>query len=398
MIENKIFSVTQISRLIKEIIENTFGTLRVRGEISNFKKAQSGHIYFDLKDENAVIPAVLFRGYSQYLQTKLENGLSVTITADITTYIKQGKYQLIVRAIEIHQQGDLYLKFEKLKNKLQQLGYFDENRKKPIPQYPKCIGIITSVKGAALRDILSILKSRHPNLEVIVAHASMQGQSAKTEIAGAIKDLNKYKKIDAILLGRGGGSMEDLWAFNEEIVVKAIFSSKIPIISCVGHETDFTIADFVSDMRAPTPSAAAQMIVKNQTDIIDSLVVVEKRLIKSIEMFYERQYFKVEKLISTSALKNPDILWQNKAQMFDRLYEELINLTQDKLAGINEKLNLSMGKLKTLNPTGILKRGYSIVRHNDKIISTSKSLQKKDNIEVEFHKGKIIAEVTAKGV
>jgi len=397
MTEQKIFTVTEINLLTKEVLENTFSSIWVQGEISNFKTAVSGHMYFDLKDEESTISSVMFKGYGKYLDTKLENGLFVTVSANMSVYTKQGRYQLVVTSIKPHSKGDLYLKFEKLKQKLKDKGYFDEDRKKPLPKYPKRIGVVTSLKGAAIRDILTILKQRYPNLEVIIAHASVQGNNAKYEIADAIANLNAYRpKADALLVGRGGGSIEDLWPFNEEIVARAIFKSKIPVISCVGHETDFTISDFTADFRAPTPSAAAQVIVKNQKEVTETIYLLEKRLLQSLEIIYQKLKTNTEQFLRSYVFKNPDILWQSKSQTCDKIYDDLLASFENKLKTVTEKTNLLTGKLKTLNPTNVLKRGYSVVKFKDKVINSSDSLQKKDIINVELYKGSLIAEVTDK--
>ena len=397
MTEQKIFTVTEINLLTKEVLENTFSSIWVQGEISNFKTAVSGHMYFDLKDEESTISSVMFKGYGKYLDTKLENGLFVTVSANMSVYTKQGRYQLVVTSIKPHSKGDLYLKFEKLKQKLKDKGYFDEDRKKPLPKYPKRIGVVTSLKGAAIRDILTILKQRYPNLEVIIAHASVQGNNAKYEIADAIANLNAYRpKADALLVGRGGGSIEDLWPFNEEIVARAIFKSKIPVISCVGHETDFTISDFTADFRAPTPSAAVQVIVKNQKEVTETIYLLEKRLLQSLEIIYQKLKTNTEQFLRSYVFKNPDILWQSKSQTCDKIYDDLLASFENKLKTVTEKTNLLTGKLKTLNPTNVLKRGYSVVKFKDKVINSSDSLQKKDIINVELYKGSLIAEVTDK--
>lgn len=397
MLENKIFTVTEISSIIKELMEGAFENVRVQGEISNLKIAASGHIYFDLKDENSIIPAVIFKNYAGLIDAKLQNGLLVTVSGRISVYIKQGRYQIIVSSVTSHKRGDLYLQFEKLKAELEKKGYFDENRKKTIPTYPRRIGVVTSLEGAAFKDIIAVLKQRHPNLEIILAHASVQGERAKEEISQAIRDFNKLTpKVDVILVGRGGGSLEDLWAFNEREVAKAIFHSKIPIISCVGHETDFTIADFVADMRAPTPSAAAQFIVKSRREIMDSLVISEKRLIKSIEMFYHRLKFRVEKLSIFPVFKNPDILWQTRYQTLDQLNEDMIDCLEDKLTKISQETRLLGEKLKNLNPTAVLKRGYSIVRHKERVINSSSVVKEKDIVDIELYKGSLTGKIISK--
>ena len=264
--QETVFSVSQLSQIIKEMLEGVFGDIKVEGEISNLKTAASGHIYFDLKDEQALISVVLFRGYARGVQ--LEEGLKVQVSGEISCYIKQGRYQIIAKDIKTQSKGNLFLEFEKLKEKLTKEGLFDSDKKLPLPKYPKRIGVATSPTGAAIRDILSVLKRRATGLEIIIAPCLVQGEEAKKEIVQAIKNLNDLRpKVDVILLGRGGGSMEDLWAFNEEIVVRAVAASKIPVISCVGHEVDFTLTDFAASLRAPTPSAAAELVVETSSSL-----------------------------------------------------------------------------------------------------------------------------------
>ncbi len=292
--EKKTLSVSELTSRIRELLENNFFDVYVTGEISNLSKPISGHIYFTLKDENSSIRCVLFKFQQRLIDFDYKNGDKVIVRGRITVYEKRGEYQIIVDYVEPDGIGALYLKFERLKKKLKEEGLFDEKYKKKIPEFPKKIAIITSPTGAAIRDILNILKRRFLNLQIIIAPVKVQGEEAKTDIVKAIQFVNLYiKDIDVIILARGGGSLEDLQPFNEEIVARAIFQSKIPIISAVGHETDFTIADFTADLRAPTPSAAAELVVKNKEDLLLHLSNLEKQLISNIlKIFnYNKQLF-----------------------------------------------------------------------------------------------------------
>ena len=345
-----IFSVSQLSQIIKEMLEGVFGSVKVEGEISNLKTASSGHIYFDLKDEQALIPVVLFRGYVRNI--KLEEGLKIQVEGEISCYIKQGRYQIIAKEIITKSKGDLFLEFEKLKEKLTKEGLFDSDKKLPLPKYPKRIGVATSPTGAAIRDILSVLNRRATGLEIIIAPCLVQGEQAKYEIVDALKNLNNLKpKPDVILLGRGGGSIEDLWSFNEELVVRAVAKSKIPIISCVGHETDFTLTDFAASLRAPTPSAAAELVVETSSNILERINQLNKELLQTLTIKYERLFGRLTMAIENKFLKNPALIFAQKEQ----------------------RLDIAQNRLNDLSPLNVLKRGYSIVRRksDNKIVQSS---------------------------
>lgn len=346
----KVFSVSEISQIIKEMLEGVFAEIKVEGEISNLKTASSGHIYFDLKDENALISIVLFRGYARGI--KLEEGLKVQVEGEISCYIKQGRYQIIAHAVQTQSKGNLYLEFEKLKQKLTKEGLFDEDKKLPLPKFPKRIGVATSPTGAAIRDILSVLKRRANGLEIIIAPCLVQGEQAKYEIVDAIKNLNNLKpKVDVILVGRGGGSMEDLWSFNEEIVVRAVAASKIPVISCVGHEVDFTLTDFAASLRAPTPSAAAELVVETSSNILERIRQLNKHLLQAITIKYERLFGRLKMAVENKIFKNPAVIFNQKEQ----------------------RLDIAQNRLKDLSPFNVLKRGYSIVRRksDNKVVQSS---------------------------
>ncbi|MFQ5772424.1 MAG: exodeoxyribonuclease VII large subunit, partial [bacterium] len=266
-VEEKHYSVSELTRQIKFLLESSFPEIWVQGEISNFTHHSSGHMYFSLKDENAQISCVMWRSRNQHLFFTPQDGMKVILDARITVYEKRGAYQLDVLQMQPAGVGELQLAFEQLKNRLREEGLFSEEFKKPIPLYPERIGIVTSPTGAAVQDLISVLQRRFPGIEIIINAARVQGEGAATEIARAIDDFNDYGKVDVLIVGRGGGSLEDLWAFNEEVVARAVFRSKIPIISAVGHEVDFTICDFVADLRAPTPSAAAELAVRHRDEL-----------------------------------------------------------------------------------------------------------------------------------
>lgn len=359
--ENKVFSVTEISLAIKEMLEGVLAGVSIEGEIFNLKKAASGHFYFDLKDQEALISAVMFKSYSRGIN--LKEGDQIIARGDISCYIKQGRYQLLARDIEVKTQGNLYLEFEKLKAKLNQEGLFDEDRKLPLPKFPSRIGVITSPTGAAIRDILSVLKRRGRNLEIIIAPSLVQGEGSKEQLVKALDNLCRLKPApDVILMGRGGGSIEDLWSFNEEIVVRAVAASKIPIISCVGHETDFTLTDFAASLRAPTPSAAAELVVKNAADTAAQIVNLNKLLLNSLTLKYEKLKSRFEIAVNSKFLKEPNLFFERKEQFLDDLTENLFRNMQAVLQNKKHQENLLTQRLKLLSPEATLKRGYAIVR------------------------------------
>ena len=385
---DKIYTVSELSQGIKYLLETSFREIWVEGEISGLKISSLGHTYFDLKDASSNISGVMFRGFASGLKFDLENGLLVRVRGNITTYDKQSKYQLMAREIQPAGQGPLQLAFEQLKKKLQAEGLFDAARKRPIPALPQKIGVVTSPTGAAIRDILSILKRRYANLHIIIAPVKVQGPGSKEEIAQAIKDLNEIPDIDVMLVGRGGGSMEDLWAFNEEIVARAIAGSAIPVISCVGHETDFTIADFVADLRAPTPSAAAELVVKSKEELAAGIAGLERRLLQSLRIYYENLSGKFRRLASSRALVNPLYLLERPVQRLDRATEGLFDGADDKVRRIGEKLRLQREKLKNLSPLFPLKKGYAIVKNaGGKAVKTASDLRAGDRLSLQFAEG-----------
>ena len=359
--ENKIFSVCEISGIIKEMLEGVLANVKIEGEISNLKTAASGHIYFDLKDENALISAVLFKGYGRGV--KLKEGDKVCVHGDISCYKKAGRYQIIVRSVEVKTIGDLYAQFEALKAKLTEEGLFDEENKLPLPKFPSVIGVITSPTGAAIRDILSVLSRRAKHVQVILAPSLVQGDGAKENIVKALKDLNKVTpKPDVILLGRGGGSIEDLWCFNEEEVVRAVVKSKIPVISCVGHETDFTLTDFAASLRAPTPSAAAELVVQNAQDMLKHLENLKKLLAISLDAKYTNLQTRLDAIIKNKIFKDPSVILLPKEQELDDLKEKISANFSNLLNKKEHSLELLKNALFNLSPQGVLKRGYAIVR------------------------------------
>lgn len=391
----QVFTVTAITLAVKQMMSGVFRDIFVEGEISNLRESANGHLYFDLKDRESLLSAVMFKWDARKYSLEIQDGVQVRVWGSLDVYAKSGKYQIVVKTVEALAKGNLYLEFERLKKKLEAEGLFDAEHKKEIPAYPQRIGVVTSPTGAAVRDILSVLKRRSPHLEIFIAPALVQGDEAAPQIAQAIEDLNKFTPaLDVLLVGRGGGSIEDLWAFNEEIVARAIYASKIPVISCVGHEVDFTIADFVADLRAPTPSAAAELVVQNSQNTAEHIYALQKRMLQAVSLFYERFKSRFELLVNSRIFKNPQTLMQGKEQTLDDLTLRLESAWAEKLTTFAHRFEVAHQKLQTLGPQAVLKRGYSITRKADgTVISHLRQTAPGETIYVQVQDGMIHTEV-----
>lgn len=390
--DEKYISISELNNYIKAKIDGDEGLRHVflRGEISNFKRHTRGHLYFTLKDETSRLSAVMFASSTYSLTFAPEDGMKVLVEGRISVYEANGAYQIYAEKMEQDGIGNLYIAYEKLKKKLQEEGLFDETYKKPIPRFPKKIGIITASTGAAIRDILSTIKRRYPICETILFPSLVQGESAKEDIVRQIHRAQEYD-LDVIICGRGGGSIEDLWAFNEEIVARAIFDSKIPIISAVGHEVDFTIADFVADLRAPTPTGAAEMAVPNIADLLEMTRQYRIRLKEAISNRFHHAKVHLERLKESYVLKNPLALYEVKEQKLDNLLETLQKNMEAILVKQRHRLDIGIKSLELLNPLSILEKGYSVVSYEGKIIHDASLLQQGDLIEIKMHQGKLHA-------
>lgn len=365
-----VYTVTELTRNIRVMLEESFPAIWVEGEISNFVQHTSGHMYFSLKDTNSVLSAVLFKNVNKDIKFEMKSGIQVVCFGRISLYDKRGQYQLYVERVEPKGIGALQLAFEQLKEKLKKEGLFDKAHKKPIPYLPTRIGVVTSPTGAAIRDILNVTQRRFSNVEIILNPVKVQGEGAKEEIASAIEIFNKLKNVDVMIVGRGGGSLEDLWPFNEELVARAIYNSEIPIISAVGHEIDWTIADFVSDFRAPTPSAAAELIIPLKEDLIERIGNAVDRLKNSLLNMVMQYEQRIDELVSALSFKGGYMV-----KLKDESFRTLI------------------GKLEALSPLAVLKRGYSITEKvkNGEVIKTSGELKKEDLIKTRLSAGEIIS-------
>jgi len=386
-----VFSVSELNQEVKTLLETTIPVVWLEGEISNLKFHSSGHLYLSLKDKESQISAVMWRSRNAGLFFTPQNGMKVLALGKISVYHKRGYYQFDIIKLQPAGIGELQLAFEKLKQRLMDEGLFDDEHKKPIPAYPEKIGIVTSPTGAAIQDLLNIINRRFPGIQIILNPVKVQGEGAAREISTAIEDFNEYGKVDLLIVGRGGGSLEDLWAFNEEIVARSIFRSQIPIISAVGHEIDFTISDFVADMRAPTPSAAAELAVPQRDDLLYQLKNFKKNMSEVCigKVHYERDRLKA---ITKSYffMRTPDILKENR-QRLDELVHTMQLSSQYQISFFSKQINNLTQRLNSLAPDSIMKRGYSICTKasDGSVVKNANVLKKEELIKVQFHKGKI---------
>ena len=435
----KYYSITALNRAIKNMFDSKpeLNRVYIKGEISNFKHHTRGHFYFTLKDETSRIAAVMFASSASGITFEPEDGMKVLVSGRVTVYEATGGYQIYVDDMQLDGIGNLYLEYEKLKKKLEEEGLFDVSKKKPIPKYPKRIGIITAPTGAAIRDILSTIKRRYPICETILFPALVQGTGAKESIVEQLTRAQDFD-LDVIICGRGGGSIEDLWAFNEEIVARAIYASNIPIISAVGHEIDFTVADFVADLRAPTPTGAAEMAVPNLVDLKTLIEQYRIRSNENIKNIINYNTKRLDALRSSYVLKNPLVLYEVKEQKLDNFIDRantimnkyisdykvrldnikssyvlknplaMYEVKGEKIKGFVEILNkiiksnlsdnqhrydILLNKLDLLNPLNILSKGYSVVTVGNDVVKSSKKVKVNDEVHVRLHEGKIKAVV-----
>jgi len=353
-------SVSDLTAQIKNILEGEFDNIWISGEISNFKHHYSGHMYFTLKDDEAEIKAVMFKGFNQYLRFKPEDGMQVLAGGRLTVYEQRGQYQLVLKQVEPSGIGTLYLVFEALKKQLAEEGLFDDDKKSDIPKYPKTIGVITSKSGAAVQDIFQVLERRSPYVKIILRPTKVQGEGAANDIVDAIIEFNNFNDVDVLIMGRGGGSLEDLWPFNEEIVARAIRKSNIPIISAVGHETDFSISDMVVDYRAPTPSAAAEIVSMSKNEIIDYLYGFKSKMETIIINLLEMNWQKLDDIFNRHSKQKPQKIIDIQRNELEKISRQLISSLMHNKELMNMNLKPLTEKLSTLNPKAIMNRGYSL--------------------------------------
>lgn len=392
MQEKITLSVTQVNLYIKNMLESDarLSDIYVKGELSNFKLHSSGHMYMSLKDDKGVMRAVMFRSAAAKLTFKPENGMKVIASGRVSVYERDGQYQMYIDSMRLDGVGDLHIAFEQLKAKLHAEGLFDPAHKKPLPKYPKKIGVVTAPTGAAIRDILNILSRRFSYSDVVLYPVLVQGEQAAQSIVQAIRYFNETRMADVLIVGRGGGSIEDLWAFNEEIVARAVYESEIPIVSAVGHEVDFTIADFAADLRAPTPSAAAELVVPSQAELREKFLNVYKRLYTCSMRIVENHRLRLNYCAEKQVLRNPVMRINEERLHLDHMSRMFENAYQKILENKKQRLQLSVSKLDSLSPLGTLSRGFAVAKAEDGTVLKSVSAVKAgDRIRVVLKDGEL---------
>lgn len=393
-----IYSVSQVNSYIKNMFAQDFALSRisVRGEVSNCKYHTSGHIYFTLKDRTGTLSAVMFASQRKGLSFQLQEGQQVVVTGTVDVYERDGKYQLYARKMELDGRGDLFARFEKLRNELEEMGMFAPEYKQPIPAYARKVGVVTASTGAAIRDIMNISARRNPYVQLVLYPALVQGDGAAPSIAAGIRTLDAMG-LDVLIVGRGGGSIEDLWAFNEELVARAIFECRTPVISAVGHETDVTIADYVADLRAPTPSAAAELAVFDYRQFDAQLRSYQDVLTRTLGRQVERRRYQLEQYLLRLRLHDPARQINEKRQRLADMEEQLARLTERKILDARHRLALAGGRLHGLSPLEKISRGYGFLTdHDGKRIESAAAVSEGDSIVVRVSDGRIEAKVTAK--
>lgn len=393
--EYQAITVTDLNKYIKEKIagDENLANVLVKGEISNFKLHYTGHMYFTLKDENSLIKCIMFKTYTPHLKFTPKDGMKVMAFGTVSVFERDGVYQLYCKAMQEDGMGSLYTAYEELKAKLEKEGYFDSSHKKKIPFMPKSIGVLTSNTGAVIRDIINVSTRRNPNVYLKLLPVPVQGEGAAEKIAAGIEFMNEKKLADVIILARGGGSLEDLWPFNEEIVAKAIYNSKLPVISAVGHETDFTIADFVADLRAPTPSAAAELAVPNIADVELKLNTYQNRFRQALRKKTELMRLRYEKCMNSRVFKDPLQKVNENYMLIDRFVKNMQNSIVTKYKDKKLDAIKLYSKLDALSPLKTLARGYSITEKEGKIVHKVSELKQGDRLTLRFEDGKVDAEV-----
>ena len=392
-----VLSVSQLNRYIKMNFDadENLANIFISGEISNFTNHyRTGHLYFTLKDDSAAVRAVMFNSSAKRLKFMPEDGMKVIARGRVSVYEASGQYQLYVDDMQPDGVGALNLAYEQLKEKLQKEGLFSELHKKPLPPYPEKVGVITSPTGAAVRDIINVLGRRFPYAEIVFCPVLVQGEGAHLQLTDAVNLFNSERAADVIIIGRGGGSIEDLWEFNDEGLARAVYNSDIPVISAVGHETDFTICDFVADMRAPTPSAAAELAVPDANELQYALSALKNRMFLNVSSGIADRRSRLEYLTSKGALKSPDEMLSNRSQRLDTAFSKMLSSYENRIGGKKVEFISAATALSKLDPMSVLMRGFAFVSDkNGKNVYSSQSLAKGDKINVRFHDGSAACEV-----
>ncbi len=397
--EERIYTVSEIARDIKRVIEQFIAPVWIEGEVSNFVISRIGHIYFSLKDQNAVLNCTIWRSQALSIPFQIVNGMRLLVFGNVTTYAMQSQYQLNVQQVRAAGLGSLFLAFEALKKKLSEEGLFDPKRKRPIPSYPSRIGLITSQSGAALRDFLQISRRRNPSVEILLYPALVQGSEAAATIVNGLKLFNRLRNVDFIIVTRGGGSLEDLWAFNEEPLVRAVAQSELPVVSAVGHEVDFTLCDFAADLRAPTPSAAAEMTIPEKGSILLQTAQTTRKLAQAVEMLIANTNNTIANFTKRLLLNRPLELLRQRSQHIDELEAQIIKTFKSLLESAQIRIENLRKTLDILNPRAILERGYAIVYNlpEKKVIKSITAVTVDAEILVEVQDGEFRARTESQG-
>ena len=389
-VDPKPITVSELNKYMKDKVadDEFLQNVLIKGELSNFKAHYTGHLYFTLKDETSLVKGIMFKSYADNLKFKPQDGMSVIIFGTVSVFERDGVYQIYAKDMMMDGVGALYAQYEKLKKDLEANGLFKQEHKKPIPKYAKNIGVITSQTGSVIRDIINVSTRRNPNVSIKLIPAGVQGPGAKEQIVHAIEKFNELKNVDVIILARGGGSLEDLWPFNEEIVAYAIYNSNIPIISAVGHETDFSISDFVADLRAPTPSAGAELAVADVTETKWKLDTYLNNLKTLLNKKYVESKHRLDRCVSSNVFINPEVMLQNRAQILDSDVKKLEYVIKNIYSNSKEKFVSLSSKLDAISPLKTLERGYSIVSdEKGKILKSIKDVKKEQDISIRFLDG-----------
>ena len=395
--ETGVLTVTELTAHIRRLFEEDplLTRIRVRGEISNFRRHQSGHCYFTLKDQGAAVRCVMFRSRAASLRFEPADGALVRVAGRVSIYDRDGTYQLYVDSMAADGVGDLNAAFALLREKLQAEGLFDDSRKRPLPLLPRAVGVVTSPTGAALRDILSVARRRNPGVPLLLAPAQVQGDEAPEQIVRGIRRLDRSGRVDVIVIGRGGGSIEELWAFNDERVVRAVAEARTPIVSAVGHQTDFTLSDFAADVRAATPSQAAELVVPDRTDLIRRILAGRQRLDQSLGHRLVQRRLRLERCLASRLFRRPQELLRERVQALDLCQERLAAAVDRLLERKKQRWRLADEKMNMLDPLRVLQRGYSVVRRPDgSVVCRADSVQPGETLEVWLQEGRLAVRVT----
>ena len=391
MIDNVILTVRDVNKYIKTLLDydELLSNLRVQGEVSNYKRHSSGHLYFSIKDKSGKINCVMFKSDTYSLAFEPMDGMKVIIEGYVSVFERNGNYQLYVKSMKKKGIGRLYEEYNRLLEELKAQGYFDQDKKKPIPAFVDTVAVVTSKTGAAVRDIISVIKRRNKNIKILVCPVTVQGEGSGEEVAQMIYDINRLKLADVIITGRGGGSIEELWAFNERVVAQAVSDSVIPVVSVVGHETDFTICDFVADFRAPTPSVAGEVVSEPLDNIVYTVGVYEKKINNSLKALIDKYTEKLDNIINKPVMKRPNAYIENMEQYIDTLKDNIDLSLYNKINLLKHKVDSTEKLIHSLSAVSVLERGFAIVESNNKVITSVNDVNVKDEISIRMKDGKL---------